>query len=68
MDINLPYVKGASEKLRRILRSHKIRFSFYNESNLSKLLCKPKYRKATEEKNSIVYETNCSNSELSLLQ
>ena len=42
MSINLPYVEGTSEKLRRILRSHKIRSTFYTEMTLRKLLCKPK--------------------------
>ena len=42
MSINLPYVEGISEKLRRILRSHKIRSTFYTENTLRKLLCKPK--------------------------
>ena len=42
MSINLPYVEGTSEKLRRILRSHKIRSTFYTENTLCKLLCKPK--------------------------
>ena len=40
MSINLPYVEGTREKLRRMLRSHKIR------SALCKLLCKPKDRVA----------------------
>ena len=31
MSINLPYVKGTSEKLQRILRSHKIRLNFYTK-------------------------------------
>ena len=44
MSINLPYVEGTSEKLRRILRSHKIRSIFYTETTLRKLLCKPKDR------------------------
>ena len=52
MTINLPYVEGTSEKLRRILRSHKIRSTFYTESTLRKLLCKPKDREAIEDKNS----------------
>ena len=38
MGINLPYVEGTSEKLRRILRSHKIRSTFYTENILRKLL------------------------------
>ena len=42
MSINLPYVEGTSEKLRRILRSYKIRSTFYTENTLRKLLCKPK--------------------------
>ena len=63
MSINLPYVEGTSEKLRRILRSHKIRSTFYTEMTLRKLLCKPKDRVATEDKNNIVYEIDCSNCE-----
>ena len=61
ISINLPYVEGTSEKLWRILRSHKIRSPFYTEMTLRKLLCKPKDRVATENKNNIVYETDCSN-------
>ena len=61
ISINLPYVERTSEKLRRILRSHKIRSTFYTEKTLRKLLCKPKDQVATEDKNSIVYEIDCSN-------
>ena len=63
MSINLPYVEGTSEKLRRILRSHKIRSTFYTENTLRKLLFKRKDRVATENKNNIVYEIDCSNYE-----
>ena len=55
MSINLPYIEDTSVKLRQILRSHKIRFTFYTESTLRKLLCKLKNRIATEYKNNIVY-------------
>ena len=34
MSINLPYVEGTSEKLRCILRSHKIGSTFYTEKAL----------------------------------
>ena len=63
MSINLPYVEGISEKLRRILRSHKIRSTFYTENTLRKLLCKPKDQVATEDKSNIVYEIDFSNCE-----
>ena len=38
MSVNLPYVEGTSEKLRCILRSRKIRSTFYTEETLHKLL------------------------------
>ena len=63
MSINLQYVEGFSEKLRRILRSHKIRSTLYTENNLRKLFCKPKDRAATEVKSNIFYEINCTNCE-----
>ena len=53
MSMNLPCVEGTSEKLRRILRSQKIRSIFYTEKTLCKLLCKPKDRVATEDKRSL---------------
>ena len=63
MSINLPYVEGNSEKLQRILRSHRIRSTFYIEKTLHKLLCKHKNRLVTEDKNNIVYKFDCSNCE-----
>ena len=56
MSINLTYV----EKPRRILRSRKIRSTFYSENILRKLLCKPKDRVFTEDKSN---EIDFSNSE-----
>ena len=43
-----------------MLRSHKIRSTFYTEITLRKLLCKQKYRVATEDKNNIVYKIDYS--------
>ena len=56
ISINLPCVEGISEKLRDILRSHKIRSTFCTENTLRKLLCKPKDRVATEDKKDIFYQ------------
>ena len=64
MSMNLAYVEGASEKLQQILGSHKIRSTFYTERTLHKLLCKPKDRVTTEDKNNIVYKIDCSNCEV----
>ena len=46
MSINLPHVKGTPKKLWRMLINEKIRSTFYTESTLRKLLCKPKNREA----------------------
>ena len=50
MSIHLPYLEDTNGKLRRILKSHKIRSNFYTESILRKLLCKLKDGVDTEEK------------------
>ena len=63
MSINVLYFEGTREKLSGILKSHKIRSTFYTESTLLKLLCKPKDRVATEDKNNMVYEIDCTNCE-----
>ena len=55
--------KFTSEKLQCILKSYRIIYTFYIESNLHKLLCKPKDRVATKDKKNIVYEIDCSNCE-----
>ena len=61
--VNSPNVESNSEKLWVLPRSHKIRSTFYTESTLHKLLCKPKNRVATKDKNNIVYEIDCGNGE-----
>ena len=63
MSINLPNVEDTNEKLQRILKSHKIRSTFYTESTLSKLLYKPKDWVTKEDKNNIIFASNCSNCE-----
>ena len=55
MSINLPCVEGTSEELWRILRSHNLRSFFYTGNTLHELICKPKDRAATEDKNNAVY-------------
>ena len=61
MSMSLPYIEGTSEKLRRILKSHKIRFTFYTGSTLCKLLCKAIDWVAKEDTNKIFQEIDCSN-------
>ena len=61
MSINLLHIESTSEKLRHILRSHKIRSTFYTEKTLHKLLYKAKDLVATENKKNIFYEIDFSN-------
>ena len=55
MSINLRYVEGTTKNLRCILKCHKVRSTFYTESTLRKLICKPKCRVATEDKNNSLF-------------
>ena len=64
MSINLQCFEGTSEKLCCILRSHKIRSTFYTKSTVYKLLCKLKDQVATEDKYNIVYKIDCSTCEV----
>ena len=63
ISVNLPCVEGISRKPRHILRSHKVRSTFYIKSTLRKLLYKPKYQVGTEDKKNIVYEIHSINCE-----
>ena len=63
MSINLTCIECNSEKLRRIVGSHKISSTFYIENTFHKLLCKPIDGVGTEDKNKIVYKIDCSNCE-----
>ena len=54
MSIKLLHVEGTSEKLWCILRSHKLRPTFYTQNTLCKLLCKPKDQVNREDKKNIV--------------
>ena len=67
MSINLPYIEGTTEKLWHKFRYLKTRAAFYNENILCNIFCKPKDRVATEDKNNIAYETDCSNVKQSTL-
>ena len=51
------------KKLWRKLKSYRKKSTFYTESTFRKRLCKPKNQRATEDKNNIVYEIDCSNCE-----
>ena len=53
------HVEVTSEKQRYMLKSQKIRSTVNTENSFYKLLCKPKDRVATENKNTIAYETDC---------
>ena len=57
--VNLLQVEGTSEKLWGILRSHKVRPTFYSENTLRELLCKLRNGIATEAKIKITHEIGC---------
>ena len=60
MSMKAPYIKGTSEKILRLVRSYKIRSTFYAENILRKLFYKIKERVTIEDKINIVSEIECS--------
>ena len=56
--INLPYIKGLSEQLKRALIKRNIKATFYTQTTLRSLLSKPKDHIPKEDRNSAVYQLN----------
>ena len=61
--INLPYIQGVSEQLKRALNKHNIKATFYTQTTLRSLLSKPKDPIPKEAMNNAVYQLNCKDCE-----
>ena len=61
--INLPYIQGLSEQLKRALDKHNIKATFYTQTTLRSLLSKPKDPIPKEDRNNAVYQLNCKDCE-----
>ena len=59
----LPYVKGVSEGVSRILRKYKIATAMKPHQTLRSLLVHPKYKVSIENKSDIVYSIPCKQCE-----
>ena len=57
--VNLPYIKGTSERLRRSLQKQNIRCTFYSQNTLKKTLSRPKDKIEALEKANVVYKIPC---------
>ena len=61
--INLPYIQGISEQLKRALNKHNIKATFYTQTTLRSLLTKSKDPIPKEDRNNVVYQLNCKDCE-----
>ena len=61
--INLSYVKGTSEQLKRIFNDHNINCTFYTTTTLRTLLSHAKDPVPLEQGNNIVYKYDCKDCE-----
>ena len=59
--ITLPYVRGISEAVRRILRPLGVRVTFKPTITLKQLLVKPKDQVPDRERANVVYQVPCAN-------
>ena len=57
--IDLPYIQGVSEQLKRTLNKHNIKATFYTKTTFKSLLSKPKDPIPKEDRNNAVYQLNC---------
>ena len=61
--VNLPYVKGTSEQLKRIFNDHNINCTFYTTTTFCTLLSHAKDHVPSEQRNNIVYKYDCKDCE-----
>ena len=61
--INIPYVKGTSEQLKRIFNDHNIDCTFYTTTTLRTLPSQAKDPVPSEQRNNIVYKYDCKDCE-----
>ena len=61
--INLPYIQGASEQLRRTFNKYNIKTTFYTPATLRSLLSKPKDPIPKEDRNNVIYQLDCKDCE-----
>ena len=61
--INLPYIQGASEQLRRTFNRYNIKTTFYTPTILRSLLSKAKNPIPKEDKNNVIYQLDSKDCE-----
>ena len=66
--INLPYIQGASEQLRRTFNKYNIKTTFYTPTTLRSLLSKPKDPIPKEDRNNVIYQLDCKIVNLFMLE
>ncbi len=57
---SIPYVRGASDRVGRVLRKFNIRTAFKPCQTLSQIFKKPKYRPLDHQRRGIVYKARCN--------
>ena len=61
--INLPYIQGTSEQLRRTFNKYNIKTTFYTPTSLRSLLSKPRDPIPKEDRNNVIYQLDCKDCE-----
>ena len=61
--INLPYIQGPSEQLRKTFNKYNIKTTFYTPATLRSFLSKPIDPIPKEDRNNVIYQLNCKDCE-----
>ena len=59
--VTLPYIRGLSERLRRLFKHHQIGTSYRPHNKISQFVIHPKDPIPIEEKCGVIYEVSCNN-------
>ena len=57
--ITAPYIKGTTERVKRLLRNHNVKLFDTNKNSLKSKICRLKDKRNNSEKSNIVYEFSC---------
>ena len=58
--ITAPYIKGTTERVKRLLRNHNVKIFDTNRNSIKSKICQLKDKRNNSEKSNVVYEIPCN--------
>ena len=55
-----PYIRGVTERIKKILKPHKINLFSRNKSSIRVMACKTEDKKSSKDRKKVSYKINCN--------